>query len=354
MKSENDITALLSEFQREGGDSFTYDGKAICAEYEKNHTQATPLAIQVLSIFGGLLGTLFLSVFFGLAGYLVMTFFGIVFIVATIGINRYYDKPLLNTSTVSFYVAGFCLLGFALFTRDISSITVCLVFIVISLITLFIVQNFMLSFLAVLIINGSIVFIMANNHFFDELYIYIAVLIAALNYLFFKEAKIITFDTKICRLYRPVRIGLLFSLIGVLILTIIQTKTSYETEWSPWGLLPSMAGIAAILYLISHIISLLNVEKDEYKWMIYLFILLLLSPTILFPALPVSLMIILLSFRFNYKTGFVTGIISFIYFAGQFYYDLNFTLLVKSILMIASGVLFLLFFLFTRHKLASK
>jgi len=191
---------------------------------------------------------------------------------------------------------------------------------------------------------------MERNHFFDELYVYIAVLIAALNYLFFKEAKIITTNPNICRLYRPVRIALLFSLVGVLILTVIP----HWIGQSYWVLLPSAASVAAILYLVSHIISLLNVENTTYKQIIYVFVLLLLLPTALFPPLSVSLMIILLCFRFNYKTGFVIGIISFIYFIGQYYYDLDLTLLVKSILMIVSGVLFLLFFLFTRHKLASK
>ena len=351
MKNENDITILLTEFQREEGDSFTCNEEAVRAEYEKKHTQATPLAIQVLSMLGGILGTLFFLGFLGVTGFYssesAMMILGIGLIGASIGVNRFLDKPLLDTITVSFYVAGFCLLGFGI---GGSSTTICLVFIAIALVTLFIVQNFMLSFLSILIINGSIMLIMERNHFFDELYVYIAVLIAALNYLFFKEAKIITTNPNICRLYRPVRIALLFSLAGVLILTVIP----HWIGQSYWVLLPSAASVAAILYLVSHIISLLNVENTTYKQIIYVFVLLLLLPTALFPPLSVSLMIILLCFRFNYKTGFVIGIISFIYFIGQYYYDLDLTLLVKSILMIVSGVLFLLFFLFTRHKLASK
>ena len=69
MKNENDITTLLSEFQKEGGDSFACDKGAIRAEYEKKYAQATPLAIQVLSIFGGILATLFFLAFLGLTGF---------------------------------------------------------------------------------------------------------------------------------------------------------------------------------------------------------------------------------------------------------------------------------------------
>ena len=40
-----------------------------------------------------------------------------------------------------------------------------------------------------------------------------------------------------------------------------------------------------------------------------------------------------------------------IYFISQYYYDLNFTLLTKSILLFSSGVLFLLLYLFTHKNL---
>ena len=53
----------------------------------------------------------------------------------------------------------------------------------------------------------------------------------------------------------------------------------------------------------------------------------------------------------NYKTGLVIGIISFIYFISQYYYDLNFTLLTKSIILFSSGIVFILFYLFTNKKL---
>ncbi len=266
--------------------------------------------------------------------------------------NCFYDKPVLDTTSVALYAAGFGVLGFGIseFVSGDSTTLVSFIFILLSLLTLFIVHNFALSFLAVLIINGSIMFILQENHLSEGLYIYIAILTAAFDYLLFKEAKIITLGAKLCRLYRPVRIALLFSLIGALIVA----KFFHLAEWTLGGLLPSLVAIAAILYLVLHIVSLLDVRDAKYLRAIYTFVMLLLLPAALFPALPVSLMIILLSFRFNYKTGFVAGILSFIYFAGQFYYDLNFTLLVKSILMIVSGVLFLLFFLFTRHKLTSK
>ena len=47
----------------------------------------------------------------------------------------------------------------------------------------------------------------------------------------------------------------------------------------------------------------------------------------------------------------VLAIIALIYFVSRYYYDLNLTLLTKSIVMMVSGVLFLIAFALLRKKL---
>jgi hypothetical protein len=351
MRNENDVTQLLTEVLTEAGEGFTFDEKAIRTEYEKRRTQATPLSVQVLSILGGILSTGAIIGFFAMEGILdskaAMIFFGIGFIIAAVGLNRTHEKPLLDTANVAFFIVGFFFLGLSI---D-SVVPICIIFIVIAFIVLFVVQNLILSFLSVLLINGCIATLIIESGSVDLMYIYITILITLVNYLFYNEAKLTTRSPKMCQLYRPLRIAVLLSLLGLLLSTVLQF---HWVGRSYMALLPSAAGIWTIVFLVSYIISLLGVEDAKYKWIIYAVVLLLLLPTVLFPSLAVSLMIILLSFRFNYKTGFALGIVAFIYSVGQYYYDLNLTLLVKSILMIASGILFILLFLFTRHKLTSK
>ena len=84
--------------------------------------------------------------------------------------------------------------------------------------------------------------------------------------------------------------------------------------------------------------------------MIYALSLLTLLTTILAPAISGSLLIVLLAFKVNYRTGFVMGLIALVYGIGQYYYDLQFTLLVKSIMLMASGALFLLFYFYLKNK----
>ena len=109
--------------------------------------------------------------------------------------------------------------------------------------------------------------------------------------------------------------------------------------------------IAAIIYLLFHLFEILNITKLQFKIGICILSIILLMPTALSPAISVGLLIILLSFLTNYGTGLMICIIAFIYFVSQYYYDLHFTLLTKSILMFSSGMLFIGLYLFIHKKL---
>src|SRR5690606_13137026 len=71
-----------------------------------------------------------------------------------------------------------------------------------------------------------------------------------------------------------------------------------------------------------------------------------LLPTLYAPSISGALLIVLLSFLVNYRTGFAIGIIALIYFVVQYYYDLNLSLLTKSIILFSSGTVFLVFYFF--------
>jgi len=122
---------------------------------------------------------------------------------------------------------------------------------------------------------------------------------------------------------------------------------SYNAIW-----LSSLVIISAIIYLVFILFNVLNITKIQHKILICTLTVLALLPTAFSPAISGAILIMLLSFFVNYKTGFVLSIAAFIYFISQYYYDLSFTLLTKSILLFASGVLFIVLYLFTHKKLS--
>lgn len=353
MKNKDDIKELLDYFQNTEDNPLQFDEEAIVSAYQKDNGNQS-LSIKILSVFGGILASLAFLGFLFIAGLynsdVGLLVFGGIFIVGSIWINKEYDKIIIDTVSVSFFIIGFILLGFGCGQLKIDENIISIIFIIIAFGSLSIVQNYILSFVSVIIINGSILALIILNEHYDFIHIYVSLLTLVVTYFFLKESTIITSSKALSKLYNPVRTGLIFSLLAGLVLLRIKEILPVSPDYI-W--LSSVIIIAVIVYLISQLFNSLNITKTQHKISIYIFTVLALLPTALSPAISGAILIILLSFLINHKTGLALGIISFIYFISQYYYDLNFTLLTKSILLFSTGVLFIALYLFTYKKLTS-
>ncbi|WP_257669805.1 DUF4401 domain-containing protein [Parapedobacter tibetensis] len=353
MKRKENIKELLDYLQTTAEKELQFDEEAIVTAYQKNNDNQS-LAIKILSIFGGLMASLAFLGFLFIAGLydsdIGLLIFGTLCIAGAIWINKAYDKIIIDTLSVSSFIIGFILIGFGFSELEVNVNIVSIIFIIISLCSLIIVQNYILSFIAVLIINGSILAIILSNKSYDLIHICVAVLVLIITYFFLKEAKIITASKALFRLYNPIRIGLIISFLSGLV---IFGKKGILPISPDYIWLSSVIIISAIMYLLSNLFGILNITNIQHKTGIYVLSILLLLPTVLSPAISGAILIVLLSFLVNYKTGLVIGIIAFIYFISQYYYDLHFTLLTKSILLFSSGVFFILLYLLTYKKLTS-
>ena len=329
-----------------------WKGVTVTTHQKNNDIQSLPM--KILSVLGGILASL------AFLGFLFMTrlydssigllICGIICIIGAIWISKKYDKIIIDTVSVSSFIIGFILLGFGLSRLTTNNNIVCVTFIIIAFSSLMIVRNYILSFVSILIISGSILTLIISNETYDLIHIYVSALALIITYFFLKEEKIITVNKSLSILYNPIRTGLIFSFLAGL--AILGKKGLFPI--SPnyiW--LSSLIIISAIVYLGPILFDILNITKIQHKIVIYILTVLVLLPTALSPAISGAILIILLSFLVNYKTGLVLGIVAFIYFISQYYYDLNFTLLTKSILLFSSGILFIVFYLFTHKKLTT-
>ena len=364
MKNKEDIKEIMDYLQTAEEKTLEFDNEAITAAYQENNgTQS--LAIKILSVFGGILASLAFWKFLDITGLyntkVGLLVFGTICIAGAIWVNKKYDKIIIDTVSILSFIIGFLLLGSGLsslflfenINNDINIIYV--IFILIAFASMVIAQSYLLSFISILIINGSILTLIIYNKGYDLIHIYVSVLALTLAYFYLKEAKIITINKALSKLYSPIRIGLTFSfLAGLISVGLTPLHKEGLIPMSPnyiW--LSSVVIIAVIIYLLHTLFKVLNITKILLKSVIYIFAILTLLPTVFSPAISGAILLILLSFLVNYKTGFVLGIIAFIYFISQYYYDLNFTLLTKSILLFSSGVLFLILYLFTHKKLTT-
>jgi len=353
MRDKENIKELLDYFQTKEDKELQFEEEAIVSAYQnKNNNQS--LAIKVLSVFGGLLASITFLGFLFIAGLynsdVGLLIFGALCIAGAIWINKEYDKIIIDTVSVSSFIIGFILLSFGLDKLEMTENAISVVFIFIALLSLGIVQNYIISFISILIINGSILTLIISNEGYNLIHIYVAALALIVTYVFLKEAKIISTNKALSKLYNPIRIGSIFSLLSGLIILGKKGVLPIPTDYI-W--LSSIIFVSAIIYLLSYLFEVLDITKIQHKAGIYIFSVLLLLPTALSPAISGAFLIIMLSFLVNYKIGLAIGIISFIYFISQYYYDLNFTLLNKSILLFLSGILFIGLYFFTHKKLTS-
>lgn len=354
MKKEHEIKELLDHIQTAEGTDLSIEEEAVMSEYQKISANRSGIAIKVLTIFGGLLGTLAFLGFLFVAGLYNseagLVILGLICTTGAILLSKVYDKLIFDTIAVSLFVTGLFLLGIGIGLAQArgSENTVCVTFIIIAIITLAIIQSYILAFIAVLLVNGSIMALILFNDNYNLLHVYMAVIIAGLTLFMMNEAELITSGEKISRLYNPVRMGLLCSLLTAMIFLVKWHQVSFSVNYN---LISFIAAMAAILYILPRILKILHIQQPKDKAIIYIAVVLLLLPTVWAPAVTSAVLITLLSFWVNYKTGLTLGVIALVYFITQYYYDLQFTLLVKSILLLSSGILFILFYILTNKKL---
>ncbi len=337
--------------QTEGGE-FKCNEIEIEKEYLKLQYDKSSIAIKILSVLGGLLATLSFLGFLILAGLydseigLMLT--GFMLIGAAIILSKTYNKLIIDTLSISSYAIGLSLVAFGLSELAVGNNVICFLFVLISLLIIGITQNYILSFLSILIINGSFIFLIVDNDLQNLIHLYNAIILALLTYVFLNEAKLLSLNRLLSKLYNPVRIGLIISvLIG---LAIVGQKGIFDFGIKRiW--ISSFITIPLTIYVVSVILKIMGISKNKALYLIYSLCAIFLIPTIFSPAISASLLIILLCFLVNYKIGISIGILSFIYFISQYYYDLNFTLLTKSIILLVSGGVFLLFYFLSHKKL---
>ena len=348
MDKLNNKKAFIAAISASQGPEFKYNEQAILEDYNIQGKNKSSLTIKILTIIGGFLATLAFIAFLLFAGLYRseagLLIFGCFFIIIAIWLNTAYDTLIIDTFSVSSYIIGFVLLAIGLAQMEIDMNIVTIVISITALISLFITQNYILSFISILTITCNFLILIIFNNLYDLIHLYIVITTLLLTYVFLNEARLITAGLKLSKLYNPSRIGLIIALLFGLI-AIGKRYLIPISERHIW--LPSIVMFCVIMYLAHLILAINKIETLKSKILIYTLSCLMLLPLTFSPSILGAIIIILLSFLVNYKTGVAIGIISFIYFISQYYYDLSFTLLTKSIILFSSGIVFLLFYLFT-------
>lgn len=357
MKKQPEIAAILDIFRTREGEALQIDEPAALKAYEKANADRSGIAIKVLTVVGGFLvtcaflGFLFLAGFYNSGTGLAIT--GFLFVAGALVVKKVYDKLILDTFAVSFFVCGCLLLLLGAGEFRIDETATCILFMIIALTTLAIVQNYMMSFVATCILHAAIIGLIFTHQYNSSIpiHVYTCLLLLFFSFWLLREANIIAASAKLSRLYNPVRLG---TLAAVLFAGISVSGNGWLGWANYFNYIPAITAIVCTLLLIPKILQALELQQPASTVLAFAAAILVLGPTVWAPGIAIALLVILASFHVNYKTGIVAGILALIWFVSEFYYFLHYTLLIKSIMMMATGAFFLLFYFLTHKKLMSK
>lgn len=262
--------------------------------------QKSSLIIQVLSVLGGLLAAGF---FIGLLILMDVTksttscsIVSILLITTAILISRYISKLFIDAINITFYIAG-CLIPFLSIPHPDQFL---IPLIGVSTLVFIFSRGFLLPFIAILSFNLSLFAKISEAFSFHNPFqiAAIPIIIAFLLLNLFENRLLISFPDKYQK-YKSVHAGLFVS--SLVVLGGLSAFNSEDWIFSP------------LVYLCG------------------------------------SLLLILLCFHYTYKKEFAASILLFIFTVSKFYYDLNLTLLTKSMLLFFTGIVFIIaWYLFTQ------
>ncbi len=339
------LTEVIPQLEETLGRKIDYDKGAILHAVQSQRKSDAPLYIKVLSVLGGFFGALALLGFLTLTGFyeseIAVLVLGALCIPASILINKSFDSLLPDTASVAIHVIGYSLLIYGLDALNLEENLICLLVIVIALATIFISNSLMLVFISILIVSGGMLSFAFINETFGVIHGHVALLTLLLTGYYLNEPRLIHRFSRLGTFSSAIRSGLIFSLIMGLLVVGIRgiSPLPYQHLW-----VSSVFTIICTIAVLLEVLKLYKGLSSRLKILLCLGCVAVLIPTSFSPAISGSLLLILLNYKVNYRTGLFIGVISLIYFVCQFYYDLNLTLLYKAILMFASGLIFILFY----------
>lgn len=310
--------------------------------------------IKVITIIGAILTSILLVAFILIIGLyespIGMITTGTLFLILSTYLSKKTNEIFLDTILSTAYGIGYAFVGFGLSEIGISEAGNSGLILLISFLALLYIENYILVFFSTLLCIGTSVLLLYAYDLSFLIPIYSSIMGLSVTFFILKEAQIINYSKHLAAIYEPVKFALILSFIIALINPSAFIYANIELPALLLTAIPIVTAViilGTLLYITSFILKRLQIRSIYHKLFLYVFSLIILIPTSLQPGIIGSLLLILLCFYTHYRAGFAIGILSFLYFITVFYYDMEVTLLVKSILLISNGLLFLLFYLIT-------
>lgn len=343
MKIAKSIKNVLDESDLSEDDYRAYSGflqsKLLSSGSEAN----APWFIKVITILGAWFGSLLFLGSLVIAQVLrseeSMITFGSIFILTGI-ILSYANKKnhLLDSISLSFSVLGQILLGIGIGSMAGGLKPVCYVGIIVQTSIYLLAQSYTQKFISVILFPVCLLGIIWNSPIFEATHLLIGALSIASVLIWINEIPLQIRLKKHSYFYVPTAYGLVLGLLLILVLSI--NNRFFEVNICHWYIASMISFMSLTFLLYKSLCQNLGLGRNVF-WFTVGLIAIILSPTAQTPGIITSLMVIVLGFERGNRALFTLGILFLAIYVISFYYSLQQTLLIKSIILMSTGVLFL-------------
>ena len=259
-------------------------------------------------------------------------------------ISRRLTVPFLDAMNITLYIAGCALIAYGL-NKSTNALFIALA--ITGIFTFFLSKGFILPFLSVILFIisflGELAYLSSS---IQLLQIAVVPVLAVFLFTNLYERDILTgLKENLVSKYTPFHSGLFVSCICLL----AGLSVNYGIP-APYWLLSIFIWIG-ILLIIQRIMPVMEVTNPVSQIGICILCILICLPTMFAPYLSGSLLLILICFHYGYKAECAAALLLFIYAVSKYYYDLNLSLLVKSITLFFTGIIFMIaWYYFTQKR----
>jgi len=326
--------------------NFTYESAPITKGVEEQAQIGSDIGIKTLSGIGGFLSSiLFVGLLFALdfidgGGQFIV--FGIGFTALAVWANIYFDNLIFDTASISLYMIGVSLIIYGInefdngdnLTLNITSLAL----LIIAGVTIYFSKAKPLLFLACSMVIAGLAIPIFNYEVYNFAHFLLIIEVVALTYLLLNEGEIIKISTKVNFLFVPLRSSLIISIIATMIAMSFEGKDS-EVYFNQ---LSSITFLAATIYTIYKIIGTYPLISKNQQVLIYIVTTVLFIPAMFHLPIAGALFLLVITFYTDYITGLAMSIGAIIFATVHYFATLELSLLLKSIMMIVSGIFFIL------------
>jgi uncharacterized membrane protein len=347
----NTIQNTLDSIRNEQGEGFEADAESIQKAFQQEDSAFSNLTIKVLSVLGGVLAGGFLTGFLFITGIgnspSMMIIIGMIFTAGSIVASKHINNLTLDTLSITLYFVGVMMIwvGFEDIFR--SNELLPFILIAVAIATLFFSENFMLVFFGTLLFHGALIYYFEERR--SQLLLQLPMILCCftLLWLTFAEARIITYSKKANIIYKPLQAGF-FVAFAAELLFIGEYRVSYFTKYS--YLFLSVAIGFALLLLLYRVMQSIQYISVRSRLIVYVLALAVIIPTVYAPYISGALLLIVLTFHYGFKSQVFISILLLIYGTSRFYYNMEISLLYKSVMLFSTGLIItLVWYYFTRQ-----